>query len=126
MKRVPHVGQVRAGRWQCNGCRAAWATEEAAKGSKFSCPKVPLPHGHRFDREHRVHPTWSKDVAEGYGANPLCDDAQCPCMSHQCDCDVCTETIKAPGLNVLQDDHEQGGWKLSSYESHRFQPEGAA
>ncbi|MCX4751145.1 hypothetical protein OG455_37535 [Kitasatospora sp. NBC_01287] len=113
---MKHIGRIRHGRWQCNICRAAWATVEGAKRAKKPCPEIPLPHG-LYRREHIVYPTWSKEEPEE-GREPvdaLCDDGGCPCMTHACDCDVCTAKIDAPGLNVLRDDHECSGGGLLTY-----------
>jgi hypothetical protein len=102
---VKHKGQVRAGRWQCNACRAAWASAEAAEKSTKPCPGVPLPHGF-YRREHLVYPLATED---GHGPDPYCDDTSCPCMRHDCQCDVCTGVIEAPALNILRDNHDGDG-----------------
>lgn len=108
------------GRWQCTGCRAAFVSPENAKASRIKCPRVPLPHG--FRREHIVYPTWGADRScetwgcpdpdpshDYHGPGLYCDDTQCPCMTHTCDCDVCNGTVSVPALNVLRDNHEGGG-----------------
>lgn len=113
------------GRYQCTGCRAAFVSEESAGRAKFKCPRVPLPHG--FKREHIVYPTWGKDRScagwgcpdpdpahDFHGPGLYCDDTMCPCLQHECDCCVCTGAVVAPGLNVLQDNHEPDGKVLLS------------
>jgi hypothetical protein len=101
------------GRWQCTGCRAAFASEENAQQALFECPGVPLPHG-MYKREHIVDPGWAKDPDAEIDA--LCDESSCPCMTHTCDCDVCEDKIQAPGLNVLRDNHEAGEGALSRFD----------
>lgn len=116
------------GRWQCTGCRAAFMSEESARASKFTCPRVPLPHGPV--REHIIYPTWGRDQScaswgcpdpdpthDFHGPGLYCDDTACPCVRHACDCDVCEMRVRAPGLNVLRDDHEGSAKRLlSSYD----------
>jgi hypothetical protein len=65
----------------------------------------PLPHGHPYSREHVVYPTWY-DQGNGHGPDRLCDELGCFCMSHECDCDVCTGVIDVPALKILNDSHE--------------------
>lgn len=112
---MKHKTRLRAGRYQCVGCRAAWATKEAARKSKSGCPDRPLPHGHPNDRQHIVFPTWAKETPEEDRGevDPLCDDGSCPCSTHKCDCHVCTETIDAPRLKILLDSHEGDDRKLT-------------
>lgn len=114
------------GRWQCIGCRAAFVSEGAAGVSRFPCPRVKLPHGPL--RDHVIWPTVGRDRScsawnceepdpshDFHGPGLYCDDMQCPCQAHACDCDVCEMRIEAPGLNVLLDNHEGNGeWLLSS------------
>ncbi|WP_369272376.1 hypothetical protein AB5J55_22385 [Streptomyces sp. R11] len=101
------------GRLQCTGCRAAFATEEGTRTSKFECPRVPLAHGHRYEREHVLYP-FSYDRGDGYGPDRLCDVIDCPlCVGHACDCDVCTDRLEAPSLKVLNDSQENGNRKRS-------------
>lgn len=114
---MKHTVRLRPeGRYQCTGCRAAFLSREVAGRARFNCPRVPLPHG--FAREHVVYPKWGTDrscanwnceepdPSHLHGPEPYCDDTQCPCMTHTCDCDVCNGTVSAPGLNVLRDNHE--------------------
>ncbi|MFF9481380.1 hypothetical protein [Streptomyces sp. NPDC014733] len=38
-----------------------------------------------------------------HGPDPYCDELTCRLCCHDCDCDVCTGTVHAPGLHVLDD-----------------------
>lgn len=105
------------GRYQCTACRAAWPTEADARRSTFPCPGVPLAHG--LTPEHRVFPrsgdrscdTWGceeSDPRHFHGPDPYCDVPNCINCCHACDCAVCTGTLHAPQLTVLEDipEHE--------------------
>ncbi|MFF5371325.1 hypothetical protein [Streptomyces sp. NPDC013187] len=101
------------GRFQCTGCRAAFATQEGARASKFECPGEPLAHGHPYEREHVLYP-FSYNRGDGYGPDRLCDVVDCPlCVGHSCDCEVCADQLNVPSLKVLNDSHEHGNRKRS-------------
>lgn len=105
------------GRYQCTACRAAWPAEADARRSAFACPGEPLAHG--LTREHRVFPksgdrscaSWhceEPDPSHYHGPDPFCDVTNCRYCCHGCDCAVCTGTLHAPHLTVLEDvpEHE--------------------
>ena len=94
------------GRLQCTRCRAAYSTPESAALSAVPCYREPLPHGHRYDREHVLYPL-SYDRGTGMGPDRLCDEGGCICINHNCDCDVCRDVLDAPGLKVLMDSQEE-------------------
>ena len=94
------------GRLQCTRCRAAYSTAESAALSAVPCYGGPLPHGHRYEREHVLYPL-SYDRGTGMGPDRLCDDGGCICVGHDCDCDVCRDVLDAPGLKVLMDSHDE-------------------
>lgn len=101
------------GRYQCTRCRAAFASEDSARGASFTCPEEPLAHGHPYEREHVLYP-YSYNRGDGYGPDRLCDEVGCSvCVGHGCDCDVCEGRIEAPALKVLMDSHEDGNTKQS-------------
>ncbi|MEU5577763.1 hypothetical protein ABZ791_10860 [Streptomyces huasconensis] len=57
---------------------------------------------------------FSYDRGDGYGPDRLCDVIDCPlCVGHACDCDVCTDRLKALSLKVLHDSQESGNRKRS-------------
>ncbi|MDJ0347210.1 hypothetical protein QMK19_39090 [Streptomyces sp. H10-C2] len=105
------------GRYQCTACRAAWPTEGDALRSAVACPGEPLAHG--LTREHRVFPksgdrscgSWfceEPDPSHYHGPDPFCDVQNCRYCCHGCDCAVCTGTLHAPHLTILEDipEHE--------------------
>ncbi|MFJ8041225.1 hypothetical protein ACIRBX_12035 [Kitasatospora sp. NPDC096147] len=93
------------GRLQCLDCRAAFLTEDSARQATAPCEGRHLPHGHRYNREHVVYPTWY-DQGSGIGPDRLCDEPGCFCVQHTCDCDVCREVIRVPALSILLDSRE--------------------
>ncbi|MGW3232494.1 hypothetical protein [Kitasatospora sp. NPDC001095] len=93
------------GHLQCTECRAGFLHKESARRAQQPCYEQPLPHGHRYDREHVVYPTWY-DQGNGHGPDRLCDEPGCICVQHTCDCDVCTEQLQVPVLNILNDSQE--------------------